>query len=499
MTLALSQTATVAVFLSVFGALMLLSVVLSRAMTRVGVPVVLLFLILGMVGGSEGIGGVPFDDFTFAYQAGTVALVLILFDGGLNTSVASIRSACAPAGVLATIGVAGTAGLMALAARGLGLSWPEALLIGAIVSSTDAAAVFAVLRGGAVRLKQRIQTTLEVEACANDPMAVILTVVVVEALRTQAPISGWGLALDVILQLGVGLLVGIAFGIAGRMILTRVRVTAAGLYSAITLAVAFTSYGAATLLNGSGFLAVFCAAVALAHGQLPYRAGLVRVHDALAWLCQIAMFLMLGLLVFPSKLTPVAWLGLGLGMVLALVARPLITIICLMPFRYPIRESAFAGWFGLRGAVPIILGTIPIMAGLPEGDRVFHIVFFIVVLSTLVPGASIVPLARKLGLLVPEAPAPSAAIEINSLRSLDAAIMAFRIDSTLAVCDASLAQVRLPDGAAVVLVVRGDDLIAPRGATRLLDGDFVYVLCKEADRPYIELLFGRAEGSEPAS
>ncbi|MDX2146103.1 MAG: potassium/proton antiporter [Planctomycetota bacterium] len=485
----MSEPNATAILLAVFGILMAFSVLFTRTLDRVGVPVVLLFLILGMLGGSEGLGGVEFDDYEFAFRVGTVALILILFDGGLNTTWKSIRSSASPAGLLATLGVAGTAGVMALIARGLGLSWGEALLIGAIVSSTDAAAVFAVLRGGSLRVKDRVRSTLEVESCINDPMAVILTVAVVEALRAQqAP--GWQLALLVPWQLVAGVAVGVSIGLLARWIFERTRLTTAGLYPVITLSVAFIAFGAATLVHASGFLAVFVVAAVLGNGPLPFKAGMTRVHEAVAWMSQVAMFLMLGLLVFPSKLLPVAWIGLALGLGLAFVARPLMAALCLAPFGWSSREIAYVSWVGIRGAVPIILATFPVMAQLPYGEQVFHVVFFIVVVSALVPGASIVRVTRWLKLDEPDAPAPAAALEIHSLRKLNGQVRVYHITPAVAACDAKLSDIRFPDSAGAILVVRGNELLAARGPTQILAGDHVYIFCRDEDEPKLGLYFG---------
>ncbi|QOJ01832.1 MAG: potassium/proton antiporter [Phycisphaeraceae bacterium] len=496
----MSEPNATAVLLVVFGLLMAFSVLFTRTLDRFGVPVVLLFLVLGMLGGSEGLGGVAFDNYDLAFRVGTVALVLILFDGGLNTSLASIRRSAGPAGLLATVGVAGTAGAVSLMARGLGLSWSEALLIGAIVSSTDAAAVFAVLRGGSLRVKEKLRSTLEVESCVNDPMAVILTMAVVEGVATAGRSSGgaggqvWGLLIDVPVQLVMGTLVGLVVGRLTRWVLAHTRLTTGGLYPVVTLASAFVAFGAATLLLGSGFLAVFVAGLVLGNGALPYRAGLTRVHDAVAWMSQVSMFLMLGLLVFPSKLIPVAGVGLTLGVGLALLARPLVVSLCLLPFRWSAREIGYVSWVGIRGAVPIILGTFPVMAQLPDGERIFHIVFFIVVVSALVPGASIVPLTRRLGFDEPSPPTPAAALELNSLRPMGGEIRSYHIQEPVAACNVPLSKIPFPEGSAAVMVVRDDRIMAARGATVLLPGDYVYIFCRPGNEPHVDLLFGRPIG-----
>ena len=490
MLLAAVEPQGTALFLLVLGALIALSVLFSRQIDRLGVPIVLLFLVLGMLGGSEGIGRIAFDDFRFAVRVGTIYLVLILFDGGMNTPWRAVRLVLVPAGVLATVGVALTAGLLALFARALGLGWTEALLLGAVVSSTDAAAVLAVLRGGRLHLQARVGNALEVESCANDPMAMILTVLMIEiALSPEA--LRWTLVLRVPVQLGVGAAVGGVLGYLGQRVIGRIRPPTVGLYPALTLAFAFLSFGAATLLEGSGLLSAYVTALLLGNSTLPYRSGLARVHESLAWLSQIALFLMLGLLVFPSQLVPVAGVGLGAALFLAFVARPLAVAICLLPLGLPLREVGYIAWIGLRGAVPIILGAFPVLARVPGAERVFNIVFFIVVVSTILPGATIRAVTRWLRLAVPEKPSPSAILEVHSAHPLNGEIASFLIEPAAAVCGASLSQIQLPPDAAVTLIVRGSDLVAARGHTVLMPGDHVYVFFRPPDRRYVELLFGR--------
>jgi cell volume regulation protein A len=344
-----------------------------------------------------------------------------------------------------------------------------------------------------VNLKERIRSLLEVESCVNDPAAVILTFAVVAWIKTgQTP--GWMTLIGIPLQLAIGGVVGVGIGLLMRWILGKVHVTTAGLYPVVTLSAAFLAFGAATLLWGSGFLAVFAAGVVLGNGPLPYRTGLKRVHDSVAWMSQVSMFLMLGLLVSLSDLLAVAVVGLLLGLALALVARPLACLALLLPFRRPFKETAFVGWVGLRGAVPIVLGTVPVMAGIPGGEHVFHVVFFIVVLSAIVPGASIVPLARRLGLDDPMPPTPAAALEIHSLGRVEGQVRAYYITDALAVCGAPLSGIPFPQGAAAVLIVRGAELLAARGPTVLQDGDYVYVFYRPEDEEYITLLFGEPAG-----
>ncbi len=477
-----------AVSFAAFGGLIALSVLLAKPADRLGLPVVLVLLVLGMLAGSEGLG-IPFDNYELASQLGALALIFILFDGGLNTRRSMLKTGGAPAAVLATFGVVGTAAMTALAARLLGLDWPVAIMIGAVVSSTDAAAVFAVLRGGGIHLKQRVKSTLELESCVNDPMAVILTTAAIAWYANQGA-SPLTLLAMVPLQLVIGAAVGAGIGVLTRSTLLRVRLNTPGLYPALTIAAALLSYGGATVLFGSGFLAVFVCGFVLGNSQIPYRGVFMRVHDAMAWLSQISMFLMLGLLAFPSQLLPVAPQGLLLGLFLAFVGRPVVVAACLALFRFPPKEIVYIGWAGLRGAVPIVLATFPLLAGVGGADVVFNMVFFIVVLSTLAPGAGIRPVGHRLGVTARPPSVPSAALEMHATRLLDADLMVFHISEPLAVCGARLADLNLPPDAAVTLIVRGEQLVAPRGGARLQSGDHAYVFCQHKDRALIELLFG---------
>jgi len=490
-----SEPHATALLLVVFGALLAVSALFSRASERFSIPVPLVFLGIGILAGSEGLGRIAFEDYGFAFRLGTVALVLILFDGGLNTPMAAVREAARPAGVLATVGVVGTAGLVAWAAHGLGFAWPQALLLGAVVSSTDAAAVFSVLRGSGTHLKRRVSTTLEIESGINDPVAFLLTTALTLALVAPEATSIWRLAGEVVLQIAVGAAVGGAVGYAGRVLLTRVRLPASGLYPALTLGLAFLAFGLPTLLAGSGFLSVYIAAVLLGNSPLPFRAGLLRVHDALAWLSQIVMFLVLGLLVFPSRLVEVAGVGLALALFLAVIARPAAVALCLAPFRaYSRREIAYVGWVGLRGAVPIILATFPVLAGAPGATRVFDVVFFIVVINALVPGSTVPWVTRRLGLASAEPPPAPAVLQIESMQPLQGDLVSFHVDDALAVAGVPFRDLPFPDGASAVLVVRGRELLAPKGSTVLQPGDHVYIFTRPEDLPLLQLMFGRPEG-----
>lgn len=476
-----------------FATLVVASVVFSRALERTGIPVALIFLAIGMIAGSEGLGGLEFADYGFAFRIGIAALVLILFDGGLNTPADAVRRVLAPAACLATLGVAGTAAITAAAARLIGFEWPAALLLGAIVSSTDAASVFAVLRSSGIGLRRRVGSTLEVESGLNDPMAVILTVSLTTALlRGDAPDVA-AMVRYMVVQLSIGAASGFALGWLAQRMLLQLRLRALGVYPVVTIAIALFSFGVTTLLNGSGFLAVYIAGVMIGNGVVPYRNGVLRTHNAAAWLSQIVMFLVFGLLVFPSQLAPVIMPGLALALVLAFIARPALTLACLLPFRFTPREAGYVSWVGLRGAVPIVLAIYPVLQRAPGSFEIFNLVFFVVVVNALIPGATVSWATRVLGLDVDEPPRPHALLELESRDALRGELMTFHVDEALAVAGESLVNLPFPDGASVALIIRGQDMIPPRGNTVLQPGDHIYVFARKEDRDVLLLMFGRPE------
>lgn len=487
-----TEPTTIALILAVAGALIVLSAAVSRASRLVGIPVALVFLVIGVAAGSL---GVEFHDVRLAFRLGTIALLLILFDGGLNTPFAAVARSAGPAVVLATLGVGITAALVAVGGRVLGLGWGNAALVGAVVSSTDAAAVFAVLRGSGLRLQRRLGATLELESGFNDPMAVILTFTVTGAVLSSEAVLP-GVIGEVALALAIGAACGGGMGLLGRAVLPLVRVAAGGLFPVLTVGFAFFSFGLADLLGGSGFLSVYVAGIVLGSGRLPYRAGILRVHDALAWLGQVGMFLLLGLLVIPSELADVALIGLALGLIVALVARPAAVWICLAPFSFSLAERIYVSFVGLRGAVPIVLATVPILSDVAGSYRIFELVFFMVIVNAIVPGSLVGWLTRLLRLESREPPPPVAMLEITSTQLLDGEVLLLYVDEASAVAGSNLAELPFPPGASALLVLRGGRLIAPRGPTKLLPGDHVYAFCRPEDRPFLQLLFGR--GGEEA-
>jgi len=489
-----TEPTSIALQLTVAGALMLIAVLFSRPAERVGIPAVLLFLGIGLAGAYW--NPEAFNDFDLAFRIGTVGLVLILFDGGINTPWSTARAHLAPASILATLGVALTAVLVAVAGWLLGLRWVEALLLGAIVSSTDAAAVFSALRGSGVQLKRRVGGTLELESGLNDPMAVILTLTVTAILIGDEPFNVMGFGAKIVMQLVVGIVAGLAVGWLGQQILSRVRVPAAGLYPVLTVSLAMLAFGVPTLFMGSGFLAVYIAALMLGNHRIPYRSGILRVHDAIAWLAQISMFLVLGLLAVPELLAADGWRGLAIALVLAFVARPLAVALCLYFFRFSFRETGFIAWVGLRGAVPILLATYPVMAGVDGAERLFHLVFFVVVVNALIPGATVRWAVALFDVERSGKERPRPVLEINTIDAQPTQIISFYLDAAALATGARAVGLPLPPGAAVLLLVRGHDIVPVQADTVLMAGDHVHILLKPEDKQVIELLFGLREDDD---
>jgi cell volume regulation protein A len=379
--------------------LVLLGVLASKASARFGVPALLLFLGIGMLAGSEGLGGIEFDDAGAAHDAGMLALACILFAGGLATPWGDVRRVAAKGLALATVGVVVTAAVTGWAASAvLGVSGLTGLLLGATVSSTDAAAVFSVLRSRALGLKHDVQPLLEVESGSNDPMAVVLTIGLIELIK-HPDTSVVEFVVLFVRQLGLGALVGLVMARVTVVAVNRLRLASEGLYPVLTLGMVVLTFGLTAAIGGSGFLAVYVAGLVLGTAEYVNKPSIVRFHDAIAWLAQIAMFLVLGLLVFPSRLVDEAGQALVVCGVLVFVARPLAVLLSLAPFRASLRESGLVSWIGLRGAVPIVVATYPLVAGVPEAQRIFDAVFFIVATSVLVQGTTISAVARKLGMV----------------------------------------------------------------------------------------------------
>lgn len=486
----------------VTGVLLLLGLVSSKLSTRLGMPVLVLFLVVGMFAGSEGVGGLEFEDYRLTHAIGTLALAMILFDGGLGTSLAAIRVSWKPSILLATLGVLITAVITGLAASWiLEISLLEGLLLGSIVGSTDASAVFSVLRSGGVGLSKRIAAVLEVESASNDPMAIFLTIGCIEILLGQVKI-GTGLLGLFASQMLIGTILGLAGGYATVWVVNRIELGAAGMYPVLVSACCLLTYGAAVQLGGSGFLAVYLAGVVIGNQQLMFQQGIRRFHDATAWLAQIIMFVTLGLLCFPSRLWDVSGKAILIGLALMFIARPVAVWVSAMPFRFTWRELTFLSWVGLKGAVPITLATFPLMLATPEvslqAPLLFDVVFFIVVLSAIIQGTSLTPAARWLGLEYPRDPEPPVTLEISSLRHVDGTVVDYAIGEDSRAAGRLVKDLALPGGVVIALIARGERVIPPQGITRIHAGDHVILVLKRGTEPLADQVFGRNTGERSA-
>ena len=455
---------------------------------KVRVPGLLLFLALGMLAGSEGIGGIEFSNMELARTLGTIALILILFEGGLTAGWAEIRPVLGTAASLATIGTIATAAIAGLAAKLIfDLSTLEGMIVGAAIAATDSAAIFAVLRRST--LEKRLARSLEGESGMNDPVALLLVIGFIEWI--QEP--GFGLA-EMAGLLAVKLAVGIAVGyLIGRLAvaaLNATRLPTDGIYPVATIAIAALAYGLAEVAHGSGLLAVYLAALAIGSARIPAQRTVVAFHEGLGWVAQLALFILLGLLVFPSQLDQVALKGLALSAVLILVARPAATFLATALAPLNVREKAMLGWAGLRGATPIWLATFPVVAGIAGGEEEFAIVFFVVVTSTLVQGASFEPLASRLGLTTDEPALPRRLLESGRIRRMGGDVIAYRLPPGAAAAGHRVRELELPREALVNVIVRDGHALPPRGSTELHEGDELHILVRSELREEVEALTG---------
>jgi len=460
--------------------LLTLGVVVSKAASRLGVPALLVFLGIGVLLGVEGPGGIEFSDVNLARDVGVIALALILFSGGLDTPWRHVRPVLVPGLALSTVGVVITAGLVgAVAVWVLDVGWSTGLLLGAVVASTDAAAVFSILRGRSVGLQPRLRSLLELESGSNDPMAAFLTIALLELALGE--VGAWALVPLFALQAGVGVALGWGVARGAVEVLNRLRLEFEGLYPVASLAVAGLTFGLASLLGGSGFLAVYVAGLVLGNSHVVHLRSLGRFHDAVAWLAQITMFLVLGLLVTPSAVVAVALPALVVAVALIVVARPVAVAASLAFTRLGTRDTAMVSWVGLRGAVPIVLATFPLQAGLEGADTLFNVVFFVVLVSVLVQGTTIPVVARWLGVLGP--PPAEAAYPIESVAHPHAGAALHGVD----VAAGSRAEGRrvfelgLPEDVLIVLIDREGVVIVPRGETVVVVGDRLMVLANLDD------------------
>ncbi|GAB3199500.1 potassium/proton antiporter [Nocardioides hungaricus] len=469
-----------AVLLVVAG-LVLVAVAAVRISTGAGLPSLLLYLAIGLAIGEAGLG-IRFEDAELAQVLGAVALAVILAEGGFTTEWRTVRPVAPLAAVLATVGVAiSVVVTTSLVYAVLDVDLRTAILLGAVASSTDAAAVFAVLRR--LPIRARLRATVEAESGFNDPPVIILVTVVASSAWTDA--DGLGILGRIGYQLVLGVAVGFLVARAGRWVLARSALPASGLYPVATLAIAFLAFAVAGVAGASALMAIYVAGLTLGNSDLPHRGTTASFVEGLAWLAQIGLFVMLGLLVSPGRLIEALPYALVVGGALTLVARPLSVLACATPFRVPWRDQAFVSWAGLRGAVPIVLATIPMAAGLPGANRIFDVVFLLVVVFTLVQGPTLPWVARRLGAAVEHRPR-AVAIESAPLEDVDAVLLQFSVAPQSRLAGVEVAELRLPPRAAIALVLRGGEVFTPGPATVLRAGDHVLVAAARDDRAAIE-------------
>jgi len=461
------------------GALLLfVSIVASDISSRLGVPLLLVFLALGMLAGEDGPGGIHFDDFNVAYVVGTLALAVIIFDGGLRTRGDTFRVALLPSVGLATAGVVITAGLLGLfAAWMLGIGWLEGMLIGSIVGSTDAAAVFALLRTQGAALKDRVASTLEIESASNDPMAIFLTVTLLEVLVAGGSSLDPAVLWSFTKQFGIGAVFGLGGGRLLVWLINRLTLIT-GLYPLLAAAGALVIFALAAQLGGSGYLAIYLTGLVLGNSKLRSAQNMLRVHDGLAWLSQIVMFVILGLLLTPSQLVSVAPAALAISAFLMLVARPAAVFLCLLPFRFPWREQLYVGWVGLRGAVPVVLALFPMMYGVDNARLYFNVAFFIVLTSLLLQGWTIAPAARWLELEAPRPTEPLQRVTLELPGHFEHEIVCYCVHDRSLAAGQALRDLDLPEGVQVMAVMRAGVPQIGRDEAILHHDDYVYLLAR---------------------
>jgi cell volume regulation protein A len=469
------------------GAILAASIVVALGASRTGVPSLVAFLALGMLLGSDGIGGIEFDDAELARTVGTIGLAAILFEGGLSTSWRRLRQVAVPAALLSTIGVAVTTLITGAAAYLLfDLSWLEAVLLGAVVSSTDAAAVFATLRF--TNIERRLARTLEAESGLNDPLAIALTIGLIEWLIDPA-FGMPELVLLVVQELGLGLLVGVGLGAAATWAFSRLPHTIGAFAPVASVAAGSLSFGAAEAIGGSGFLAVYLVGLAVGSTPSRYRRQLVAFHEGVAFLAQVVMFIVLGLLVFPNDLPEVAIPGLVLAALLVLLIRPAAVWASTAFNDFTHSERALLGWAGLRGAVPIVLGSFVLSSEIESRETIFNAVFFVVVVSALVQGTTLERVADRLGLVSPGPAVVPAPFEVDALGSLE--LVDFAVAGDHAIAGSAVRELGLPRSALIAVVARGGETIPPRGSTVVEPGDRLFVLLPRGRRADLEDVFAR--------